>query len=273
MNTAHELVFMGTGAACGSPTFYCGCVACEEALANPAEAKTCSSLAVVGGETTLIDTAPELRLQCAHTGVRHIHRVLYTHEHFDHTGGLPQLEYAVRLSQDGPLPVYATARCLAWLESHFDWMWDTVEPHIVQPFQTLEFDGVSYTALPAAHCPDALGYLIDVAGWRAAYFPDTGPLSAEVRERLKGVNVLIHDATFIGRNWYPGTHTTVDEVVQLGRDLGAATVFLAHCSMHFDEPHTAESLRKKLDALGMDGMRVVLPRDGMRIPAKDASDS
>ena len=265
MDTVHELVFLGTGAACGNPTFYCGCSACEEALANPDEAKTCSSLAVRGGETTLIDTAPELRLQFARTGLQSVDRVLYTHEHFDHTGGLPQLEYAVRLVREAPLPVYATARCLGWLEAHFDWMWDTIEPHCVEPYQTLEFDGVAYTALPAAHCADALGYLIEMPGWRVAYFPDTGPLATDVRDRIAGADALIHDATFIGRNWYPGTHTTVDEAVRLGRELGVKALYLAHCSMHFDEPHTAASLRAYLASLDAGDMRVILPRDGQTV--------
>lgn len=265
MQTAYELVFLGTGAACGSPTFYCGCPACEEALANPAEAKTCSSLAVLGRETTLIDTAPELRLQFAREGLNRVDRVLYTHDHFDHTGGLPQLEYAIRLGKEGPLPVYATAYCLAWIETHFDWMWDSIAPTAIEPFQTLEFDGVSYTALPAVHCPHALGYLIKVGDWRAAYFPDTGPLSAEVLERIAGVDVLIHDSTFIGSNWYPGTHTTVEELVKLGRELGVKAVYLAHCSMHFDEPHTASDLRAKLAAMDTGDMQVILPRDGERI--------
>ena len=277
MGAGHELVFLGTGAACASPTFYCGCEACQEALEQPAEAKTCSSVAIMGSQTTLIDTAPELRLQLTRERIAQVDQVLFTHEHFDHAGGFPQLEYPIRLGQRGPLPVYATQRCLSWIESHFEWMWDSVEPHVVEPFQTIELDGVRYTALPAAHCPDALGYLLQTETRRVAYFPDTGPLPAQVRERLEGVDVLIHDSTFVGRNWYPATHTNVEGTVQLGRELGAKAVYLAHCSMHFDEPHTGAALRAKLAQMESEvkkesgakaeseEFRVVLPRDGQRL--------
>ena len=262
MNAAHELVFLGTGAACGNPAYYCGCPACQEALADPAEAKTCSSVLIRGSQTTLIDAAPEARIQLARARVGQVDRVMFTHEHFDHAGGFAQLEYAIRLGHTDSLPVYATARCLEWLESHFEWMWHIVEPTAIEPFQVLEFDGVRYTALPAAHCPDALGYLIECDGHRTAYFPDTGPLPADVLERLEGIDVLIHDSTFIGRNWYPQTHTNVEGAIQLGRDLGAKTVYLAHCSMHFDEPRTGAALRAELAEMDTAGMQVILPRDG-----------
>lgn len=264
---AHELLFLGTGASSGNPSFYCGCVACEEALANPAEAKTCSSLAVIGAQTTLIDTSPELRLQFAREGLRTVDQVLFTHEHFDHTGGLAQLEFMVRLGRTTPLPVYATAATFELMEGHFDWMWDTIEPIVVEPFQEFSCDGVSYTALPAAHCPGAVGYLMQVGDWRAAYFPDTGPLSSEVLERLHGIDVLIHDSTFIGSNWRPETHSTVDDTIELGRTLGAKAVYLAHCSLHYAQPTTATDLRAQIAQLDTGEMQVILPHDGDRLPA------
>lgn len=264
MKTEHDVVFLGTGGACGNPAFYCGCAACEEALSDPLEAKTCSSLAIVGAQATLIDTAPELRLQLSRAGIAHVDRVLFTHEHFDHTGGFAQLEYPMRLGYAEKLPVYATERCLAWLASHFEWMWDGVVPHPIESYERLEFDGVAYTPLPARHCPDAVGYLIEADGMRVAYFPDTGPLSAEVLERLEGVDVLIHDSTFIGRNWMPETHTNVEGTIELGRSLGAKTTYLAHCTMHFDQPCTAATLRAECAESSTDDMTVVLPRDGDR---------
>lgn len=260
-----ELVFLGTGAACGNPVFYCGCPACQEARENPAEAKTCSSIAILGSQTTLIDTAPELRLQLCREGIAGVDRVLFTHEHFDHTGGFPQLEYAQRLGRHQPLPIYASARCLAWLQMHFDWMWDVVEPHIVAPFQELEFDGVSYTALPAAHCVGAYGYLVKHGDTRMAYFPDTGPLSRETLERLEGIDMLIHDSTFIGRNWNPDTHTTVEGLLELGRKLHVKSVYLMHCSMHFDEPRTGTELRSWLERADTGDMQAILPHDGLKL--------
>lgn len=264
MPATHEIIFLGTGASCGNPSFYCGCAACEEAVANPAEAKTNSSLAIHGAEMTLIDTAPELRIQFAREGIHSVDRVLFTHEHFDHTGGLPQLEFMVRLNRKTPLPIYALAETFEPMKTHFDWMWDTVEPHVIEPFQTLEFDGMSYTALPASHCPGAVGFLMQSGDWRAAYFPDTGPLSADVLERLEGIDVLIHDSTFIGRNWTEGTHSTVEDTIRLGRELGVKAVYLAHCTLHYDTPTPATALREQLTQLDTGEMQVILPRDGDR---------
>lgn len=265
MDTKRELVFLGTGGACGCPTFYCGCVACQEALNDPAEAKTCSSLAILGNETTLIDTAPEIRLQLTRARISHVDRVLFTHDHFDHSGGFAQLEYPIRLGLAGKLPVYATTRCLNWLESHFEWMWDKVEPHAIEPFQKLEFDGVTYTPLPARHSPNALGYLMDTGQQRIAYFPDTGPLPPKILELLQDIDVLIHDTTFVGRNWNPTVHTNVEGTIELGRTLNAKNVYLAHCTMHFDEPRTAASIREELEGISTAQTKFMLPHDNDRI--------
>ena len=98
-----------------------------------------------------------------------------------------------------------------------------------------------------------------------AYFPDTGPLYPVVFEKLRGVDALIHDSTFVGRNWNPEVHTNVEGCIQLGRDLGAKATYLTHCTMHFDEPRTAADLREEFERISAEGMKVVLPHDGLRI--------
>ena len=72
-----SLVFLGTGAACGVPTFYCGCKACEEARANPHARRTCCSIALIGtglgpggdAPVTLIDACPDVHTQLAREGI------------------------------------------------------------------------------------------------------------------------------------------------------------------------------------------------------------
>lgn len=266
----HTLLFLGTGASCGVPAYYCGCKACEEALTNPKARRGCSSIMITGVENTLIDTSPELRLQFIREGVSDVGQVLYTHEHFDHVGGLGQLEYYSRLRSKKPLPLYAGKQTAAYIRSHFDFMDGSFALHEVAMGQTLVFDGISYTTLPANHAPGTFGYLIEVPAQisatgqrrRIGYFPDTGPLGPEACQHLLGIDILIIDATFNGDNWMPSAHHTIDDAIEAIEALGARKAYLVHLSMHYDTPITLVELEEKLAPY--EG-RIEVPFDGLRL--------
>jgi phosphoribosyl 1,2-cyclic phosphate phosphodiesterase len=265
----HTLTFLGTGAACGVPSFYCGCAACEEARRDARAARGCSGLLVAGAhagaQRTLIDAPPELRGQLVREGVDGIDHLLLTHEHFDHVGGIPQLEFYVRLKTKEPLPVYAGAQTLASIERQFGFMADVLKPRVLEAFVTLYLDGVGYTPLPAAHGRETFGFLIETAHSRTAYFPDTGPLPQQARAYLEGLerlDTLIIDATFNGANWMPHEHHTIDEAAALIEVLGARRGYLTHLSMHYDEPITLARLEERLRAFGG---TVAVAHDGLRL--------
>ena len=102
------LTFLGTGAGCGVPAFFCECPACEEARRDPRARRGDCGVLVRNERTLLLDTPPDLRHQLEREGVRAVDRVLWTHAHFDHLGGLGELEYMVRLVTGAPLPCAAS---------------------------------------------------------------------------------------------------------------------------------------------------------------------
>lgn len=286
----HTLRFLGTGAASGVPSFYCGCKACEEALQNPAVRRTCAGLLISGQEHTLIDASPDLRMQLSFARIKNIDRVLFTHEHFDHVGGIPQLEFYVRLQAKEPLPLYAGAHTLTAITEQFAFMADTLKPHEIEAGQSLILDKLRYTALPAQHGTQTYGFLIEKAhddkkgeskklngvadnkdeglgarasSKRVAYFPDTGPLSNEVCERIEDIDVLIIDATFNKRNWMPASHLTIDEAICFAKQVKAKKTFLTHLALHYDEPITAQELQAKLAPY--EGT-ILAANDGLELP-------
>jgi len=289
MEVKHTLAFLGTGASCGVPSFYCGCIACEEALANPKAARGCASILISGTENTLIDTSPELRLQLSHAGVSDIARVLITHAHFDHVGGIPQLEFYVKLKTGSPIPIYAGAEAAAAIKQQFGFMLDTLEINCIDDggqtltFEAaqgngscvlhstkepslcaaaLTFDGVAYTPLPAKHAKGTFGFLIETTATRLAYFPDTGPLDPSVLEQLHDLDYLIIDATFSGSNWMPQSHLSIDEAIELSQKVGARVTYLTHLAMHYDTPITLAQLEEKLKPY--EGS-IQIPFDGLTI--------
>ena len=257
MGTRPQLRFLGTGAACGVPSYYCGCAACAETLVNPHAARTCACLLVSGDEQSLIDASPDLRLQLSCAGAQDIARVLLTHAHFDHIGGIPQLEFYVKLRRQQPVPLYGGKETLATVRQQFDFMAETLGFNEIEVWQALEFDGVRYTALPARHGQGAFGYLLETFEAphntaRVAYFPDTGPLDDELIAYLASLNLdhFIVDATFNGNNWMPTEHQNIDSAIALAQRVNAKKTWLTHLAMHYDSPITCADLEKKLSVYG-----------------------
>ena len=119
----HTFTFMGTGAGCGVPAFFCDCPACQEARRNPRARRGDCGVMVQGrgedGLTVLIDTPPDVRYQLNREGVFAIDRLLLTHGHSDHIGGMEELEYMVQLKTKRPLPVYGSPGTLDTVRTEY----------------------------------------------------------------------------------------------------------------------------------------------------------
>ena len=246
MATQHTFTFMGTGAGCGVPSFFCDCPACNEARQDPRARRGDCGVMVRGERTLLIDTPPDLRHQLLREDVRTVDRLLYTHAHFDNLGGLGELEYLVQLVSKAALPTYGSADALDGVKTEFHYMTYCLDLHELAPFETLEFDGASYTALPVTHAPGTYGYLIETPATRLFYASDTGKLPEATAERVRGVDVMALDATFWKRNWSPDAHHSVQETIEEGLALDAGTLYLTHLAMHYDEPVTLAELEDYL---------------------------
>lgn len=256
----HTFTFMGTGAGCGVPAFFCDCPACEEARANPRAQRGDCGVMITGATRTLIDTPPDIRHYFNREGVRYIDDLIYTHWHFDHVGGLGELEYMVQLLTKTALPTFASEYTLEKIGTEFGYMMYCLARCPIEPYEEFELDGVRYTALPVTHAPGTYGYLIDTGDTRLFYASDTGKLPPETAERVRGVDVLAMDATYWGENGYPQSHHSVQECIEEGLALDAGKIFLTHMCMHYSTPITLAELE---DYLKQYGGRVAPAADGL----------
>src|SRR5437773_11063576 len=99
-----ELLFLGTGTSAGVPMIGCHCAVCDSADAR--DKRTRPSVVISYSQTrVLVDTTPELRLQCVANGVDRIDAIVFTHAHADHVMGLDDVRrfHAVI---NGPLDVF-----------------------------------------------------------------------------------------------------------------------------------------------------------------------
>ena len=243
----HIFTFMGTGAGCGVPAFFCDCPACQEARENPAIRRGDCGVMVRGQQTLLIDTPPDTRHQLIREDVRAIDQLLFTHCHSDHVSGLCEMEYMMQLRTRHAIPTYGSALTLNEINTEFHYMSYALEEHVLEPFETHEFDGVSYTALPVTHAAGTYGYLIETAGTRLFYASDTGRLPAQTAERVKDVDVLAMDATYWKSCPAPQAHHCVQSCIEEGFELGAKKIYLTHLAMHYMEPITLRELNAYLE--------------------------
>ncbi|NLO97489.1 MAG: MBL fold metallo-hydrolase [Peptococcaceae bacterium] len=257
MNVTFKL--LGTGAGPGVPAFYCRCVACQEALDNPRCARTRSgALVTVGQETILIDASPDLRSQLIRERVESIDYVFLTHWHYDHFGGLGDLEFYVRLKRFEPLKLYLPSQAVDSFNKAFPFLADVFE---LKPWcfgQVYNFNGLKLTPLPAAHGVETAGIFLQ-NNKKLAYFTDTADLPVSTAEKIEASDYFICDATFYGENWYPQSHMSLWEAIALGKKVKARNIVLTHLSMHYSRPVTAAQLQQELRAydnvsLSFDGM-------------------
>src|ERR1700685_1669174 len=98
-----ELLFLGSGTSAGIPMIGCHCPVCSSA--DPHDKRMRPSVLISYGPTrVLVDTTPEVRLQCVGNAVDMIDAVVFTHAHADHVMGLDDLR-RFNFLRPGPLGV------------------------------------------------------------------------------------------------------------------------------------------------------------------------
>lgn len=224
-----ELLFLGTGTSAGIPMIGCHCAVCTSADSH--DKRTRPSAVISYGDTrVLIDTTPELRLQCIANNVDRIDAVVFTHAHADHIMGLDDCR-RFNYIKDGPLDVFGDAKTLTALERCFVYAFREPEPelkvfrpHLVRrliegPF---EINGVRWTPIPLMHGDmPILGFRVGTL----AYCTDVSLIPEPSFELLKGLDVLVLDALQYKRHI---THFSVEQAIEAARRIGAKRTLFTH---------------------------------------------
>ena len=255
-----EMVLLGTGTSVGVPMIGCGCDVCQSEDVHNKRTRTSAILGLPGGNL-LIDTPPDLRSQLLREQIGVVHSVLFTHEHADHIFGLDDL----RLFQfylGHAVPLYCEETVENRIRSSFDYAFESNRPTHAGSTPQLEFHRIGtdpFEVLGTTVIPIRLkhGPRFDVLGFRignVAYCTDTNEIPPESMALLEGLDVLILDAL----RWRSHvTHFSLEEAIEVARQLGPVRTLFTHLSHDFDHEQTNRELPEGMQ-LAYDGQRIPL---------------
>ena len=250
---ALRLTILGSGTSHGVPMIACDCPVCTSADPRDRRTRT-SAVFSYGGHHVLVDTAPELRLQCLACHVTRIDAILYTHAHADHVAGLDDVRRFNYLLGRA-LPVYASAYTLGRVRQMFDYAFvdDADYPSAKPQLQAVEIDGPfelfgrRVTPIPYWHGPtEVFGYRVgDVA-----YCPDCNRIPESSRALLSGLDVLVLDAL---RHRPHPTHFNLEQALAEAGRSGAARTYFTHLTHELGHAQTNPTLPPGME-LAYDGL-------------------
>jgi phosphoribosyl 1,2-cyclic phosphate phosphodiesterase len=254
------MILLGTGTSVGVPTIGCGCPVCTSDDTHNKRTRCGAVLGLPEGNL-LIDTPPDLRLQLLREDVGVGHAVVYTHEHADHLFGLDDLRL-MPFFLGHPLPLFCEELVEQRIRKAFDYAFTDLPPTHEGAVPKLVFHRIGlqpFDVLGARVLPIRLdhGPRFRVLGFRVgnvAYCTDTNHIPAESWPLLEDLDVLILDGL---RARPHATHFSLDEAVDVARQLRPARTLLTHVSHELDFEQTNAKLPAGIE-LAYDGQRILL---------------
>jgi phosphoribosyl 1,2-cyclic phosphate phosphodiesterase len=256
--TPIDLLFLGTGTSAGIPMIGCKCTVCTST--DPHDKRMRPSIVIeYNNSSILVDTTPELRLQCIANNVNKIDTVVYTHGHADHIMGLDDVRRFNAL-RSGPLDVWADTathsvltRCFGYAFREPEPEMKVFRPHLIPklidgPF---EIAGKQWIPIPLIHGDmPILGFRID----NFAYCTDVSFIPESSFGLLKGLDLLVLDA--LQHKKHP-THFTVAEALEATRRISAKKTLFTHIAHGVAHEATNATLPDRI-RLAFDGQRVTV---------------
>jgi len=184
--------------------------------------------------------------------------ILLTHAHLDHVVGLTYLFNVIRAYPLDRIVVRSGAKYLAALDEHlFSAPLFPKKPPmdfipLGDPEEALSGEG-RMTHFPLEHPGGSIGFRLDWPGHSMAYVTDTtADVDADYVERIRGVDLLVHECYFADAqaDWARRTgHSWTTSVAQVARRAAVGRLILTHLN----------PLSSDHDPVGLDVARAIFP--------------
>ncbi len=197
-----KVTVLGCGSSGGVPLIGCECPVCTSD--NPKNTRSRVSICMDVGDTRiLVDTSPDLRMQCLNHQIKQVNAILYTHAHADHCHGIDDVR-SLNFHNDGAIDIYGDDDTISQLKarfpyiftphnSQFGWYKPLLTPHIIAgdpdtPFHVA--DEVHIIPFQQQHGKSTtLGFRVE----NFAYSTDVNNLSEKSIQAIENIDVWLVD--------------------------------------------------------------------------------
>ncbi|HTS68671.1 MAG TPA: MBL fold metallo-hydrolase [Terriglobia bacterium] len=246
------LTFLGTGTSTGVPIINCRCAVCTSS--DPRDKRYRPSILLeYDGRAVVVDTTPDFRTQALRQSLTRLDAVIFTHHHADHIMGLDDTR-VFYFRQKVPVPIYASAQCMATIRSAFSYIFEgdypfggvgKLDPHLIEaPF---ELWGLKFIPVPVVHG------LLPILGFRfrdTAYLTDVSEIPESSFPLLEGLDTLIIDS--LRPKPHP-THLSLEQSVAMVEKLKPRRAYFTHIAHELGHEATNSTLPAHVQ-LAYDGL-------------------
>ncbi|AJY77058.1 beta-lactamase [Paenibacillus beijingensis] len=227
----------------GVPRVYCPCAVCEEARAVGGNRRLRSLLQIDGLDgteeenTILIDCGPDWGRQMEAAGLRQTKRILITHAHFDHIGGLVEWADACRWTESRG-QAYAPSEVIAEVLGRFPWLKGQIDFHELDAPRM--FGDWEVSSWRVHHGKNGYAYAFrfehKTTGRAFAYCSDSIGLTAEQKRPFEDLDLFILGTSFYHEPYPYETRSVYDvtEAMELLNELRPGRMILTHLSHDID---------------------------------------
>ena len=244
-NITLKVRILGSGTSTGVPTIGCNCSVCMSK--DPRNKRRRSSILMTRKDTKenlVIDTTPDFRMQILDAKISQLGNVLYTHTHADHCHGFDDLR-AFYFFNKKSINCYLSKEFHSEFTTRFSYAFTNTGYKGTTPQVELkEIPKGSFKVLGIEIEPVRLPHgTMQTTGFRFgsfAYITDFKVFPKRLLAKWKGkIRTMI--ASGVRYKPHP-THSTVDETIQLFRDLEVAKGYITHLSHEIDHERDSASL-------------------------------
>ncbi len=214
-----------------------------------------SVLLEVKGRNILIDTSPDLRNQLYNAQCTNIDAVLFTHEHSDHTSGLPDMR-AMSLINNKIIPAFMPIAMKNKMENYYKYIFKGEKDYL--PFMQIKelkscfyFHGVKIETFNHNHGS------IDVQTYKIgkfAYSTDIKKFYPSDIDRLKNLDLWV--VGLLREDEHP-SHAGFDQIMEYIKYLKPKKTIFTHMTALLDEKKLKSKCPKNVIP-GYDGMKIVI---------------